>query len=176
MVKVVLGYWSGQPLPSPGDLPDPGIEPRPPTLQADSLPAEPQGTTQVTWAQQTRHKPSSWLISERVLKSRSSMGFQRVYTLSIILFNILPKDTRKIHNIQELNMSGSFEVSCDGCSMLTHMVSDFFSLVLGGHSPKRKQGARVRKGHSMWHQFSMMRRKMSRIWQWIGCHNLLNER
>ena len=29
-------YWSGLPLPSPGDLPDPGIEPGPPTLQADS--------------------------------------------------------------------------------------------------------------------------------------------
>ena len=32
--------WSGQPLPSPGDLPDPGMEPRSPVLQADSLPPE----------------------------------------------------------------------------------------------------------------------------------------
>ena len=30
-------YWSGLPFPSPGDLPDPGIEPRSPTLQADTL-------------------------------------------------------------------------------------------------------------------------------------------
>ena len=29
-------YWSGLPCPSPGDLPDPGIEPRSPELQADS--------------------------------------------------------------------------------------------------------------------------------------------
>ena len=36
-------HWSGQPFPSPGDLPNPGIEPRSPTLQADSLPAEPPG-------------------------------------------------------------------------------------------------------------------------------------
>ena len=36
-------YWSGLPFPSPGDLPIPGIEPRSPMLQADSLPAEPQG-------------------------------------------------------------------------------------------------------------------------------------
>ena len=36
-------YWSGQPFPSPGDLPNPGIELRSPALQADSLPAEPQG-------------------------------------------------------------------------------------------------------------------------------------
>ena len=35
-------YWSRQPFPSPGDLPNPGIEPRSPTLQEDSLPAEPQ--------------------------------------------------------------------------------------------------------------------------------------
>ena len=35
-------YWSGYPFPSPGDLPDPMIEPRSPALQADSLPAEPQ--------------------------------------------------------------------------------------------------------------------------------------
>ena len=33
-------YKSG-PFPSPGDLPNPGMEPRPPTLQVDSLPAEP---------------------------------------------------------------------------------------------------------------------------------------
>ena len=33
------GYWSGLPCPSPGDLPDPGIEPGSPTLQADALPS-----------------------------------------------------------------------------------------------------------------------------------------
>ena len=36
-------YWSGLPFPSPGDFPDPGIEPKFPTLQADSLPTEPPG-------------------------------------------------------------------------------------------------------------------------------------
>ena len=35
--------WSGLPCTSPGDLPDPGIEPRSPALQADSLPSEPLG-------------------------------------------------------------------------------------------------------------------------------------
>ena len=37
-------YWSGLPFPSPEDLPDSGIEPRSPALQADSLPTEPPGT------------------------------------------------------------------------------------------------------------------------------------
>ena len=33
-------YWNGWPFPSPGDLPNPGIEPRSFALQADSLPIE----------------------------------------------------------------------------------------------------------------------------------------
>ena len=36
-------YWSGLPFPSPGDLPEPGIEPRSLALKADSLPFEPPG-------------------------------------------------------------------------------------------------------------------------------------
>ena len=36
-------YWSGSPLPSPGDLSNPGIEPRSTSLWTDSLPAGPQG-------------------------------------------------------------------------------------------------------------------------------------
>ena len=36
-------YWSGLPFPSPGDLPDPGIEPRSPALEADALTSEPPG-------------------------------------------------------------------------------------------------------------------------------------
>ena len=36
-------YWSGLPFPSPGDLPDPGIEHRSPALQADSISSKPPG-------------------------------------------------------------------------------------------------------------------------------------
>ena len=36
-------YWSGLPFPSPGDLPDPGIKPRSPALQADALTSETPG-------------------------------------------------------------------------------------------------------------------------------------
>ena len=36
-------YWSGLPFPPPGDLPNPGIEPGSPALQADALPSEPPG-------------------------------------------------------------------------------------------------------------------------------------
>ena len=37
-------YWIGLPFPSPGDLPDPGIKPRPPVLQAESCSSEPPET------------------------------------------------------------------------------------------------------------------------------------
>ena len=40
-------YWSGLPFPSPGDLPDPGIEPWYPSLQADCLTSEPPGKPDV---------------------------------------------------------------------------------------------------------------------------------
>ena len=41
-------YWSGLPFTSPGDLPDPGIEPGSPALQAYSLLTEPPGKTLTT--------------------------------------------------------------------------------------------------------------------------------
>ena len=44
-------YWSGLPFPSPGDLPNLGIEPRSPALQTDALPSEPYlGVNTVTWS------------------------------------------------------------------------------------------------------------------------------
>ena len=43
ILQVRILEWVAFPIPSPGDLPNPGIEPRSPILQADSLPAEPQG-------------------------------------------------------------------------------------------------------------------------------------
>ena len=44
-VSLSMGFfrqesWSGLPFPPPGDLPDPGIQPVSPALQADSLPSE----------------------------------------------------------------------------------------------------------------------------------------
>ena len=39
-------YWSGLLFPSPGDLPNPGIEPESPTLQTSTLPSEPPGNPQ----------------------------------------------------------------------------------------------------------------------------------
>ena len=41
------GYRSGLSFPSPGDLPNPGIKPQSPSLKADSLQAEPQGSPRI---------------------------------------------------------------------------------------------------------------------------------
>ena len=42
-------YWSGLSCPPPGDLPNPGTEPRSPTMQADSLPSEPPRKPYIKW-------------------------------------------------------------------------------------------------------------------------------
>ena len=47
-MEISRQYWSGLPCPSPGDLPEPGTEPRYPALQADCLPSEPQGSPFLT--------------------------------------------------------------------------------------------------------------------------------
>ena len=51
-------YWSGLPFPSPRDLPDPGIKPGSPALQADSFPTELQGkhNTLLTFNQTNLHR------------------------------------------------------------------------------------------------------------------------
>ena len=42
-------HWSGLPFPSPGDLPNPGVEPGSPALQADSLPLSHQGSPETVY-------------------------------------------------------------------------------------------------------------------------------
>ena len=67
-------YWSGLPFPSPGDLPDPGIEPGSPTLQVDALPSEPPGKERATCS-----STLAWKIPLMEKPGRlKSMGSQRV--------------------------------------------------------------------------------------------------
>ena len=57
-------YWSELPFSSPGDLADPGIRPRSPALQADSLPSEPPGKllylSQEDLLMSPYHVPDQW--------------------------------------------------------------------------------------------------------------------
>ena len=49
-------YWSGLPFPSPGNLPDSGIEPESPTLKADALTSEPPGKLKKNQNQNQKQK------------------------------------------------------------------------------------------------------------------------
>ena len=62
-------YWSGLPFPSPGDLPDPGIEPGSSSLRADALPSKPPGKPQMNLSMKQKPAPRQrtdlWLPRER---------------------------------------------------------------------------------------------------------------
>ena len=64
-------YWSGLPFPSPGDLPDPGIEPGSPVSRADSLPSEPPGKVSPTLWVLTRVGQAWTEESDRLQSMRS---------------------------------------------------------------------------------------------------------
>ena len=73
-------YWSGLPFPSPGDLPNPGIEPRSSVLQADTLPSEPPGKT--FYKSSTLEKCWNLLDSIGVLHSicKAHLSGRQIYT------------------------------------------------------------------------------------------------
>ena len=69
--------WSQLPFPSPGDLPDPGIELRSPALQADASPSEPEGLTQNTRAVKQKIMTAR---DPKALSERSSWDHLRLRT------------------------------------------------------------------------------------------------
>ena len=78
-------YWSGLPSPSPGDLPNPGIEPGSPAFQADALTSEPPGKS---WVDHNKlwkilkevvipdHLTSSWEICMQVKKQQLELDME----------------------------------------------------------------------------------------------------
>ena len=60
-------YWSGLPFPSPGDHPNPGIEPRSPTLEADALISEPPGKPKLCHKRPRSLRLVCWHILLRAL-------------------------------------------------------------------------------------------------------------
>ena len=59
-------YWSGLPFPFPGDLPDPGIEPGSPSLQAEALLSEPPEAGQVVWYSHLLKNFPQFIVIHRV--------------------------------------------------------------------------------------------------------------
>ena len=77
-------YWSGLPCPSPEDLPNPRIEPRSPTLQADSLPPEPLGKPSVTSAD--AHKTLNHDMAEtKVVDPKCERGCHWKFPSSLLM-------------------------------------------------------------------------------------------
>ena len=62
-------YCSGLPFPSPGDLPDPGIEPRSPALWAGSSPSEPPGKPQRAYTNKKIKPPVGRLKKKKDMNS-----------------------------------------------------------------------------------------------------------
>ena len=82
-------YWSWWPFPSSEDHPKPGIKPRSPALQADSLPAEPQG------------KPKSFI-------RESDFVFPQAFVLAwLICLRTLPWGAQLPHNQDGSQSKGS---------------------------------------------------------------------
>ena len=79
-----LEYWSGQPFPSPGNLPNPGIEPRSPAMQADSLPSEPFHVKNMMWNKLTCY--CLWANDEFSQCNLTTRGQSAILLVSAILF------------------------------------------------------------------------------------------
>ena len=61
-------YWSGLPFPSPGDLPDPGIEPGSPALEAEALTSEPPGKPRKHYFSLWSFKLLTWFYKYRMVR------------------------------------------------------------------------------------------------------------
>ena len=83
-------YWSKYPFPSPGDLPNPRIEPRYPALQANSLPAEPQGKPKNTGV-------GSLCLLQRIFPTQESN--QGLLHCRWIIYQLSYQGIMYIHNI-----------------------------------------------------------------------------
>ena len=87
-------YWSGLPFPSPGYLPNSGIEPWPPVSQADSLLSEPPGKPNFKkQGYKDKHKSMEkivpWLPSFQTCKGRITRGKDPGLGFSPVLFTVV---------------------------------------------------------------------------------------
>ena len=70
-------YWSGLPFPSPGDLPDLGIEPRSPSLQADALTSEPPGKPSKMVGGTKSHLESNPKPTRDTQRAQTNLGYTK---------------------------------------------------------------------------------------------------
>ena len=81
-------YWSGLPFPSPADLPNPGVEPESPALQADSLPSEPPGNKYPNTKLKVKKKNISSSLTQNMVHQQNKLDEQiEVYSYDELLFD-----------------------------------------------------------------------------------------
>ena len=88
-------YWSGLLFPSPGDLPNPGIKPGSPALQAESLPSEPQGKhLSLGIFKMWISSVVDWLFSNMLFNFHVFLGFLflKFFSLKLISHLVVEKD------------------------------------------------------------------------------------
>ena len=86
-------YLSGLPFPSPGDLPNPGIEPGSLSLQADALPSEPPGKEALMVQRVKRLSPGLLLVSHKChVLSHFRAFLPAILSAWKILFSALPME------------------------------------------------------------------------------------
>ena len=99
-------YWSGETFPSPGNLPNPGTEPRSPTLQANSFPAELQGEPKNTGVGSLSVLQGIFLTQELnrgllhgrwILYQLNNEGSWKTYKLAFLHLWGKPKSAISIH-------------------------------------------------------------------------------
>ena len=102
-------YWSGLPFPSPGNLPDPGIEPKSLTLWADSLPSEPPvKPINVNWALKMKHSSNRFSVFMKRNTREFSLCFCVSVSFPLSLFPTPPHFVRT-HGETSLGRKSSYQ-------------------------------------------------------------------
>ena len=92
--------WSGLPFPSPEDLPNPGIEPWSPALQADALPSEPPG----------KPKEDLQMANKHMKGCSASLIIREMQIKTTMRYHLMTVRMGTIKNIQTINAGEGAEI------------------------------------------------------------------
>ena len=99
-------YWSGSLFPSPGDLPNPGINPDLPPLKVDSLPAEPQGKPKVSRRKKIIKSRNHWSRKQKTIEKRretNSWLFGKIIKTDKLLARLMKEKGKTIQMTHNRN-------------------------------------------------------------------------
>ena len=102
-------YWSGLPFPSPGNLPDPGIEPRSPALQADSLLSD--RSVGFNIKDQILPFAATWMVLEDIMLSEIN---QRKTNNCMLSLNVEYKKIQQTSEYNKKEANSRYREQCSG--------------------------------------------------------------